>query len=489
MLTFLSILDVRLITFKIKLMKLKITFLLCFILALLCFNIGQSQDLNAHINGGEYKFNENKIPCLTEVKRTEAKATIANNIKWLRRQNRLAFDEANRGSHPLFIWPIQKAAGVTYNDVWGISNYVDQNSAYPNQVLDFNCGSRTYDTSDGYNHAGMDIFNWPFSWKMMDNDEVEIIAAAPGQIIYKAGSNFDRSCALSGGNWNAVYVQHADGSVALYGHMKQNSPTTKNVGDMVAQGEYLGIVGSSGNSTGPHLHFEVYSAINPDVLIDPYAGACNSLNVDSWWQSQKPYNNPNINALLTHSAAPVFPTCPTQEIPNESNDFDASDTIYFGLYMRDQAAGTSVNLKIIRPDNSILYNWDYNFTDNYVASYWYWYYTGVYNMDGQWKWEATYLGQTVSHTFNVTGSLSIDEENFNTTFIFPNPVKDVLSISSNIVIQKATVTDVLGKIINTIYNSSEGIKTINVEALSNGMYFLILEGNSNQKKTIRFIKE
>jgi murein DD-endopeptidase MepM/ murein hydrolase activator NlpD len=467
-------------------MKSKFTFLL--IALLFTFQFVNAQEF-LPLGGGEFVFNEGKIPCLTETQRAEVKAEIENNIELLRTQNQLAFNETNRGGHPLFLWPIKKKDGLEYNDVWGISNYVDQNPAYPNQVLDFNCGSRTYDTTGGYNHAGMDIFNWPFSWKMMDFDEVEIIAAAPGQIIAKAGSNFDRSCTLGGGNWNAVYIQHSDGSVALYGHMKQNSPTTKNVGDMVAVGEYLGIVGSSGNSTGPHLHFEVYSSINPDVLIDPYAGVCNSLNVDSWWQSQRPYNNPNINAVLTHSAPPVFPACPTQEITNESNVFDAGDTIYFGLYMRDQAAGSSINLKIIRPDNSVLYDWNFPFTTNYVASYWYWYYSGVYNMNGQWKWEATYLGQTVTHTFNISGALGIEEDNFNTTSIYPNPFNDIIVISSKNSIQGATVIDILGNIIKVIDNSSEGIREINLETLSNGMYFLTLEGDSVQKKTIKIIKE
>lgn len=473
-------------------MKSKITFL--FLFFLFCNYISViAQNFKSPDGSGEYVFNESKTPCLTDEQRVLVLAEIKNGILQLRNQNRLNFSEFNRGSHPLFIWPVQKAAGVTYNDVWGISGYVDHNAAFPNQLTDFNCGTKTYDTAAGYNHAGVDIFTWPFSWKMMDNDEVEIIAAAPGQIIAKGGSQFDRSCVFNNNVWNAVYVQHSDGSVALYGHMKQNSLTTKNVGDMVDTGEFLGIVGSSGNSTGPHLHFEVYSEIEQggtgqDVLVDPYEGACNSLNVDSWWLDQKPYVNPNINAALTHDAEPNIPNCPTTtDITNESNQFEPNQVIYFGVYLRDQIAGAILNLEIIQPNDTVFEAWSYNLPVSYNASYLYWS-NNTFNIPGEWKWRVTYQGQIVTHTFNV-GSLSVGEEDFNATSIYPNPFKDRVSITSSSVIQKATVTDVLGKTIMALNTTSDGIKEVNLESISNGMYFLMLEGDSNQKKTIKILKE
>jgi hypothetical protein len=62
----------------------------------------------------------------------------------------------------LFKWPLAKAGGIPDFNVEGISNYVDQNPAFPNQLLDYNCGTRTYDQNSGYNHRGIDIFTWPF---------------------------------------------------------------------------------------------------------------------------------------------------------------------------------------------------------------------------------------------------------------------------------------------------------------------------------------
>jgi len=462
--------------------------LIAFLFATFC-NL-TAQNFNPTTQGGEFIFNENKTPCLTIEQSDNIKTMLKSNIVMLKSQNRLAYSNTNRrGSHVLFGWPIKKKDGLNYNDVWGISNYVDHNTSFPNQLLDYDCGSKTYDLNSGYNHSGIDIFTWPFGWKMMDNDEVEIIAAAAGQIILKSDGQFDRNCAFNNSLWNAVFVRHNDGSTAWYGHMKNGSLTTKNVGDMVVQGEFLGIAGSSGSSTGPHLHFEVFTDDTFTQLVDPYTGTCNSLNTDSWWQNQKPYINPNINAVLTHSAQPVFNTCPTTETTNESNLFDALDSIYFGLYMRDQVAGTSINLKVIRPNDSEVFNWNFDFTANYNLSWWYWNFSDIYDMNGEWKWEATYQGQTVTHAFNVTGALSVGENDFNTTSIYPNPFNDVVNIISNSKITKARIVDVLGKTVLSIKNSNEGISKLNLEKLSNGMYFLTLEGDSNQKKTIKLIKE
>lgn len=55
-------------------------------------------------------------------------------------------------------------------------------------------------------------------------------------------------------NW--VMVRHADGSVARYIHLAQGSALVA-VGDLVLQGQLVGLSGNSGASTAPHLHFDV----------------------------------------------------------------------------------------------------------------------------------------------------------------------------------------------------------------------------------------
>ncbi|GGW56816.1 putative secreted protein (Por secretion system target) [Winogradskyella epiphytica] len=468
-------------------MRTKITFVV-FLLFFLTFSTAQAP--STAIGGGEFVFNPTKNSCLTTAQRTIIKQDLKTNVSALKLQNKLAFrSSTNSENHPLFIWPVQKANNVIFNDVWAISGYVDHNSSYPNQLTDYNCGTKTYDTADGYNHQGVDIYNWPFSWKLMDDDAVEIIAAAPGQILAKHDGEFDRSCSFNNNIWNAIYVQHDDGSVAWYGHMKNGSLSPKNVGDSVAQGEYLGIVGSSGNSTGPHLHFEVYTDASFTQLVDPFAGDCNNMNSTSWWADQRPYIDSNINALMTHSQVPdAFPECPTTETTYERNDFDISEDIYMSLYLRDQVNNIPLLLKVIRPDGSYLYEWSYTPTGNYSSAYYYWYFP--VDAVGTWTWQVTYQGQTESHTFNVTDQLGIDDLILENTSIYPNPFNTTIKIESKTKITSASIVNVLGKsILEFKANSAEGISHLNLAELSNGMYFVILKGDDNQKKTVKIIKK
>ncbi len=189
----------------------------------------------------------------------------------------------------------------------------------------------------------------------MDADEAAIVAADAGTIIFKSNGNFDRSCGLNGGNWNAVYLQHSDGTVSWYGHMKNNSLTSKPVGATVTQGEYLGIVGSSGNSTGPHLHFELYNPGNQ--LQDPYQGTCNTMNTNSYWQNQLPYRDSKINKIMTHSAPPNFSTCPNPEIQNKKDAFQSGDQLVVAGYYHDQVLGQMSQYSVVQPDGIVATSW------------------------------------------------------------------------------------------------------------------------------------
>lgn len=88
------------------------------------------------------------------------------------------------------------------------------------------------------------------------------IGAPKGTPIYAAaaGKVLIANMGWSGGYGNMVILQHPNGTKTLYGHMTKLGTST---GAEVKQGEIIGYVGSTGHSTGPHLHFEVFNAKNP----------------------------------------------------------------------------------------------------------------------------------------------------------------------------------------------------------------------------------
>lgn len=80
-----------------------------------------------------------------------------------------------------------------------------------------------------------------------------IVASASGTVIFARE-------AYNGGFGYMVMINHPNGTQTLYGHM---SKILTHTGEKVSQGETIGLVGSTGHSTGPHLHFLVKGAKNP----------------------------------------------------------------------------------------------------------------------------------------------------------------------------------------------------------------------------------
>lgn len=142
-----------------------------------------------------------------------------------------------------------------------------------------------YDQHDGSDY----ILSGGFS--AMDAGSTPVVAAAEGVVVYAEDGHYDRCHGdLSKGDVscdghdivaNAVILEHrgTDGDTwrTLYWHLKQDSVAVV-LDQAVLRGEQLGLVGSSGYSSLPHLHFELQQVVGDDsgsqdqVTVDPYAG-------------------------------------------------------------------------------------------------------------------------------------------------------------------------------------------------------------------------
>lgn len=80
------------------------------------------------------------------------------------------------------------------------------------------------------------------------------IAAGTGTPVRAVTDGVVKKASWYGGYGNAVIIDHGNGLKTLYGH---NSKLTVKPGDRVQAGEVIAKMGSTGDSTGPHLHFEV----------------------------------------------------------------------------------------------------------------------------------------------------------------------------------------------------------------------------------------
>jgi len=350
---------------------------------------------------------ENPAPtdAISDAERARLVAATAANVARLTTEGRLVPQKA--GGDVLFQWPVKLTDGHPDRAGFSTSNFVDENPAFPDRLLDYSCGTRTYDRADGYNHAGTDFYSWPFTWRKMAQGETVAVSAADGIIVNRQDGNFDQSCGPNSNAANFVFIRHDDGSVAWYMHLKSGSLTAKGIGDPVAAGEFLGIVGSSGSSTAPHLHFEVYDSQNR--LVDPWAGACNRRGTTSRWVQQGPYYVSRVNHLATSDAAPEFPPCPGIENPHDQRYFAPGQTVYAVGYFRDLKRGDSPVFNVYRPDGSPFFSAavDTNaWMTKEVLSSAHYYYTLTLPDDapvGEWTFEIVYAEAPSRTSFHVGG--------------------------------------------------------------------------------------
>jgi murein DD-endopeptidase MepM/ murein hydrolase activator NlpD len=94
----------------------------------------------------------------------------------------------------------------------------------------------------------------PFGGSSYEYHEGQDIEAEMGTPVVAAASGTVTIACAQNGYGNVVYIDHGNGLSTRYGHLSQIDAT---VGQKIARGEVLGRVGSTGRSTGPHLHYEV----------------------------------------------------------------------------------------------------------------------------------------------------------------------------------------------------------------------------------------
>ncbi len=426
-----------------------------------------------------------KGECISDNQRAEIEQEVTANKIWIARNNATALQQRTT-VHPLFILPFRAKAGFSDYGYYSLFNQVDQDLLTNGHLKDYNCGERTYD-GPGFNHKGTDYVVWPYPWKKMEEDVMEVVAAAPGVIVVRKDGFFDKSCDNNGNpNWNGIILEHADGSRTYYWHFKNGSLTSKGLGDSVAAGEFLGRAGSSGSSDIPHLHFEVHDSNG--ALIDPYAGPCNTLNADSWWVEQPEYFIPEILTLSTHDSDNFDTDCGVVENTYEQLNFLPGDLVRFRIFYRDIRTNANTHITVKKPDGSILYDYDFTSTwPDYVVAYAQWNFpTDSSYQDGVYTVTAQFEGKTYETVFGINTNLGEEEVSLMEVSVYPNPTSGRLHIEGGVQIENIVVHDVLGRKVMRISPMAQWT-AIDMHGLKPGVYFVSIsaEGRKTVRKVIR----
>ncbi len=370
-----------------------------------------------------------QIQCVTEDDYQKyLRPEIQTNIARLRQEGRLHADaNAKMTGEVKFDWPLkmtpeyQAIEGV--NSYFFISNFADLNHDI-NYRLDWECntaffedhyfgGAKNYD-----GHNGADIVPYPFPWQMMDDESVDIIAAADGQVIHMYnGNTIDRNCEaphvfndepFNGGYYgNFIALLHDDMSITVYAHMKIGTMADLEVDDYVSAGQYLGKIGSSGNSSAPHLHFEfrpTEGSQYDEPWFDPEG--CNEDLTESRWIDQIPYYEPEVLRVSTHDVLPVFKTCAeyeagSNETVNFSNHFTTDQVLLISVAMRDFFVGDDLDVDIISSTGFVLVDQDYVAASNYYNEIFLFTQSLAGYSTGTYKIRVTHQGKSYYHYFTV----------------------------------------------------------------------------------------
>lgn len=309
--------------------------------------------------------------------------------------------------YPRYDWPLARAN----HDGVHAAGYVDQDATAG--FRDYRGGPYTYDT-----HRGTDIGLHDF--RAMDRG-FEVIAAAPGTVTFVVGHHQrDRNCAQPDNpTLNFVEVANGDGTYTYYYHLRASSVAVE-VGEAVQRGQMLGLVGSSGYSFGPHLHFEAADWLSGSyVRRDPWSGPSNPQ--PGLWAVQPDYVGDEPTRIddvyvTTETAAggdlSSIDYCSTFAERMTQPAVLGIDEPYLPVVLQLHGrTGEHYRIEIRRPDQSLFAGVDHTFTEPLAQGlhWWAWYWNGNVSASeqGVWTVDAIADGMPARRTTFTVGATTV----------------------------------------------------------------------------------
>ncbi|OGC93882.1 MAG: hypothetical protein A2W25_16360 [candidate division Zixibacteria bacterium RBG_16_53_22] len=168
---------------------------------------------------------------------------------------------------------LKERTWLVEEDIEKIRRQLDLENASFEQLLDQVKEKRAYldhmptiSPCDGFMTRGFGMHNDPFTGSYQPHNGVDI-AAPKGTPVYATAAGTVVGSSYQSGLGNTIVVNHGNEFVTYYGHLSKIKVA---VGKRVERGVVIGLVGSTGYSTGPHLHYEVRDhnrAVDPSKYI------------------------------------------------------------------------------------------------------------------------------------------------------------------------------------------------------------------------------
>jgi murein DD-endopeptidase MepM/ murein hydrolase activator NlpD len=221
-----------------------------------------------------------------------------------------------------------------------VTNHVDLDEGPGTR--DYACADHTYD-----GHSGQDTGIRSFREVAIG---VPVFAALDGRVFsiqYAVGGDLNWGPTVSRFD-NHVILDHGDGVYTIYGHLARRSMKVRR-GQTVTAGTQIGLTASSGNSSGPHLHFTLQAG---GAIVEPFAGPCRAGS--SGWTAQPEVDREPWVGNVTLSASPFAGRrdLPYDEAVRTGTFVRGTRDIHVRLELRNWRGGAG-RIEVRRPDGSV----------------------------------------------------------------------------------------------------------------------------------------
>lgn len=288
--------------------------------------------LSAQPGGGGPIAHQPPDGCISPVERTLA----ANLLEaYEKTYGQISRPEPGKPPPPLTFYPL---GGRLWHDVFTY-NYVDLQPS--TSLLDFDCLQYTYD-----GHRGNDTLIRSFEEQALG---VPVFAAQDGVVVALHDGEPDMNTWFGGQPSNFVIIDHGLGRQGWYFHLKTNSIVVA-IDELVWAGQMIAMCGSSGNSTGPHLHFEV---IDGEAVFEPYSGSCRP-GKSGWYQQPQPIRAVYLQDFgITHESLAGHPGWPVRW-PADGQIALSDPLVRVWFYGTNLPAGSTWTVRFKRPNGSLV---------------------------------------------------------------------------------------------------------------------------------------